>query len=101
MKSINGKGFGDLYIRFLVNMPNLNNLDNETKQKYKTLFKSFDQTEAANETNILNNKAQYTKVNFLDCKEKETQQIHQLFLNNKEETREDEAPPREQQCVHQ
>jgi DnaJ-class molecular chaperone len=99
MKSINGKSNGDLYIRFTVNIPNLNNMDNDTKQKCKTLLKAADSGEVNCETYILNNKTQYTKCNLVDCKERESLQIQNLLMQPVEQP--DEAPPREQQCVHQ
>jgi len=95
MKSMNGKSNGDLYVRFTINIPNLNNMDNDTKHKYKTLFKSFDSSEANLEANL--NKS-CTKCSFVECKEKESSMVHSLlFQSQKEETHEE----RSNQCVHQ
>lgn len=102
MKSINTSAVGDLYIRFTINIPNLNNLSSDTKQEYKKIFAAFDKTEASNELSIISEKEPI--VTLSECKDKERKQVTKILIDeqfNTDERDHDENSRGEKQCVHQ
>jgi DnaJ-class molecular chaperone len=99
-----GKGMksGDLYIRFLINIPNLSLLPNEIKLQYKTLFQSFDKNEAQLEASVVKEKLPSSQL--IECREKESNTVRNII--NQESTPQPEEESREYgdpraQCQHQ
>jgi len=86
MKSLNGSK-GDLYIRFICNLPNYNTLPNDTKTQLKILLQSFDKQEAQLETQI-SKTPNLTKTILTDCGS-EQKIINQFIeqLNNQDKNK--------------
>ena len=92
---------GDLYIRFLINIPNLLQLTPEMKQQYKTLFMSFDKSEATLEMSVVKERHNHPVSSVSDCKEKESHTVRQIIAQSQEPEREREEEQHGPQCVHQ
>jgi DnaJ-class molecular chaperone len=85
IRKINGEGItnlegakGDLYIRFVVNLPTFNTLPPDTKNQLKALLQSFDKTEVLNETAV-NKSSGLVKTICSDLKQEQTEKISQLI----------------------
>lgn len=85
IRKINGEGItnpegtkGDLYIRFIVNLPNFNTLSSDTKNQLKALLQSFDKTEVLNETSV-NKTDGLVKTICSDLKQDKTEKISQFI----------------------
>lgn len=85
IRKINGEGItnpegnkGDLYIRFIVNLPNFNNLPSDTKTQLKALLQSFDKTEVLNETSV-NKSTGLVKTICSDLKQDQIEKISLLI----------------------
>jgi len=84
IRKINGEGIinpegkkGDLYIKFIINLPNFTTLPTDTKTQLKALLQSFDKTEVLNETSV--NKTQgLVKTICSDLKQEHAEKINQL-----------------------
>jgi DnaJ family protein A protein 2 len=115
VRKINNEGIvnaegqkGDLFIRFISNLPNFNNLPSETKTQLKALLQSFDKSEVLNETNI-NKSTDTIKTICTDLKPEQSNKISLLLdtmkqSNNAENNStavSEAASANEGQCVHQ
>lgn len=101
MRSINTNSVGDLYIRFNINIPNLNALSPETKQEYKKLFMSFDKTEVSSEAQIIKDNLQIIQLS--ECKEKEKKMLNRILMEEqlRVENSPEEPQGHERQCAQQ
>ena len=115
VRKINNEGIvnaegqkGDLFIRFIPNLPNFNNLPSETKNQLKALLQSFDKSEVLNETNI-NKSTDTIKTICTDLKPEQSNKISLLLdtmkqSNNAENNSaavSEAVSANEGQCVHQ
>lgn len=97
MKCISDNTKGDLYIRFLINLPNVN-LTNDNKQLLKSIFQESDSL--LNENDTIN-----TTLN--NCKKDECDKINVILYNIKNGNDQQHTQNRkqhhegQQQCVHQ
>jgi len=80
MKLIDSDKKGDLYIRFSVNLPNIDNYTNEDKEKIHKYMKLLDKHEVLTEMNLLKNE-NVIKTHLHDCKN--IDEISILFNNIK------------------
>lgn len=100
MNILNTSNKGDLIIKFIVDLPNIN-WELENSQKLLYLLKSVDQTEVNNEVIIKNNKNKYIKTLLVDTeydttannsqREQQQEQRHDPFRDQHHQ----------QQCAHQ
>ena len=101
MKNISGDTKGDLYVRFLINMPNINNISNETKLELKTILQ-----EPNTDTNI------ESTINSVlnSCKKEEIEKVTKILFNikynNEQQSHnhhknQSQSQPQTQQCVQQ
>jgi DnaJ family protein A protein 2 len=100
MKSLNSDK-GDLYIRFIVSLPNFNSLSAEYKTQLKSLLQINDKNEVLQEVQIPKT-PNLTKTILTDCKPEQVEQINILMENIKYNNTEDnDSDEGRQQCVHQ
>jgi DnaJ family protein A protein 2 len=85
IRKINGEGIlnpekrkGDLYIRFIFNLPNFTTLPADTKNQLKSLLQSFDKTEVLNETTV-NKSTDLVKTICSDLKQEQSEKVSQLI----------------------
>lgn len=85
IRKINGEGIanpigvkGNLYIRFIVNLPNFNTLSPDTKTQLKVLLESFDKTEVLNETTVKSSSS-LVKTICSDLKPEQSEQVSHLI----------------------
>lgn len=97
MKNISDNTKGDLYIRFLINLPNIN-LTSDNKQLLKLMFQE-------SENNVLEGDLVNTILN--NCKKDESDKINTILYNIKNGHDQQQTQNRkqhhegQQQCVHQ
>lgn len=119
IRKINGEGLlnpdgdkGDLYIRFIINLPNFNNLPLDTKTQLKALLQSFDKSEVLNETTVIKTNG-LIKTICSDLKNEQSEKVSEIInelknkkpkntgrtsnLNDSEDSQESGRP----QCVQQ
>jgi DnaJ-class molecular chaperone len=100
MKSINTNSSGNLYIRFTVNIPNIQ-MQPEMKHQCKTLLQSLDKTEVAVESALPKDKVISS---LIECREKESFTVMQILNQIMNKDSNDDTPPdnqHQQSCVHQ
>lgn len=116
IRRINGEGIttpegkkGDLYIKFIVSLPNFTNLTPDTKSQLKGLLQSFDKSEVLNETNV-NKTTGLVKTISSDLKQEQIDKLLQLIdklknteSRNSQQNSDSDGPDnnRQSQCVHQ
>lgn len=79
MKDVKNKG--DLYVRFIVSLPNLLPLPSETKVQIKSLLESFDKYEVSVETKV--KELNLTKMGLTDCNQTETESVINILVDLK------------------
>ena len=79
MKSIQKNKKGDLYIKFIINIPDLL-VDNNLKEQLKSLLQLNEKSEVDNEKLIINNLT-YIKTILNDCDKDNSDYIDCLFNN--------------------
>jgi DnaJ-class molecular chaperone len=85
IRKINGEGImnpegkkGDLYVRFIISLPNFTNLPVDTKTQLKGLLQSFDKVEVLNET-VVNKSTGLVKTICSDLKQDQSEKVSQLI----------------------
>jgi DnaJ-class molecular chaperone len=96
---------GDLYIKFIVSLPNIDNLSNDTKSQFKGILQSLDKSEVLNETSILKNQ-NLIKTTHTDLKSEHCEKVLFLIDNIKHQKNTQQNHPENDdnepsQCVHQ
>ncbi len=102
---------GDLYIKFIINLPNFATLPSDTKTQLKALLQSFDKTEVLNETAV-NKSTGLVKTICSDLRQEQSEKILQLLYeldktSQKNNNRNRYVPDMDSenvnmnQCVHQ
>lgn len=81
MKIINSNRKGDLYIKFIFTLPNIEDMN--LKSQLKNPLYAIDNSEVLNELNI--NKLCTNKVNLFNCSNEESEQIIKMLLDIKNE----------------
>jgi len=103
-KSLNSNDTGDLYVKFIINLPNLIDLPDEGKNNLKSILALFDKDEVDIENNI-NNKENLTKVNLCQCNQNIFDSIKQDKSSDEEDNQHhhhhQHQNPQNAQCVHQ
>lgn len=82
MKHLTSNTKGDLYIKFIINIPNLMTLPNETRQQLKSIIQSFDKAEVQTELQVTKT-SNLIKTIINDCKAEQQMQLSQMFNNLK------------------
>ena len=90
---------GDLYIKFIINIPDLTQLPQATKQQLKTLFQSFDKQEVQNELNILN-QSDLIKTKMNNCSADQSNGIFNLMTKIKEKNEQPQEDDEREQHQH-
>ena len=80
MKTIHSKTNGDLYIKFMIELPNFISLPQDTQTQLKSILQSFDKNEVAIESHI-STKPNLIKTLLSDCKLEETKNINNILYN--------------------
>ena len=99
MKTISGNDKGNLYIRFLINIPDINNISDETKLLFRNIFQ--EPTEDNNNDGI--------NITLNNCRREEVNKINKILYNIKYNSEQQSNKKQEnnyngsqtQQCVHQ
>ena len=104
---------GDLFVRFIISLPNFTNLPADTKTQLKGLLQTFDKVEVLNET-VVNKSTDLVKTISSDLKQDHSEKVSQLIdklkniksrgnnINpNVEDSDIDSENEGRPQCVHQ
>jgi DnaJ family protein A protein 2 len=78
MKVIHSNTHGNMYIKFVVILPNLTSLPNETKLQLKSILQAFDKNEVIQEANITKDTG-LVKTLLMDTNNMESLQLSELY----------------------
>lgn len=100
MKSLNNNTKGNIYIKFTIKLPDINNMGLENKAILKTLLESTEQDECNSENNICNME-KLNKTKLFNCKQEQISYFNNFFnkINNSES--EEEQIPSNNHHQHQ